>query len=61
MSDAEAAADMKVQAGTPSDIPGTEPAVAALSLKQRAVSEMVGTALLLATVVGSGIMGEQLA
>lgn len=31
------------------------------SLTQRAVSEFVGTGLLLATVVGSGIMGEQLA
>jgi glycerol uptake facilitator-like aquaporin len=30
------------------------------SLARRAVSELVGTALLLATVVGSGIMGEQL-
>ena len=29
------------------------------SLSQRAVSEFVGTALLLATVVGSGIMGER--
>jgi glycerol uptake facilitator-like aquaporin len=33
----------------------------AASLTQRAVSELVGTALLLATVVGSGIMGERLA
>ncbi len=31
------------------------------SLSKRAVSEFVGTALLLATVVGSGIMGEKLA
>lgn len=31
-----------------------------LSLSRRAVSEAVGTALLLATVVGSGIMGERL-
>jgi glycerol uptake facilitator-like aquaporin len=31
------------------------------SLSRRVVSEFVGTALLLATVVGSGIMGEQLA
>ena len=31
------------------------------SLMRRAVSEAVGTAMLLATVVGSGIMGEQLA
>lgn len=31
------------------------------SLPKRAVSELVGTALLLATVVGSGIMGEKLA
>jgi glycerol uptake facilitator-like aquaporin len=31
------------------------------SLAQRAVAELVGTALLLATVVGSGIMGETLA
>jgi glycerol uptake facilitator-like aquaporin len=31
------------------------------SLARRAVSELVGTALLLATVVGSGIMGERLA
>jgi len=31
------------------------------TLAQRAVSEAVGTALLLATVVGSGIMGERLA
>ncbi len=31
------------------------------SLAKRAVSEFVGTALLLATVVGSGIMGERLA
>jgi glycerol uptake facilitator-like aquaporin len=35
--------------------------VKAASLTQRAVSEFVGTALLLATVVGSGIMGERLA
>ncbi len=31
------------------------------SISQRAVSEAIGTALLLATVVGSGIMGERLA
>src|SRR5580693_10665075 len=31
------------------------------SLPKRAVAELVGTALLLATVVGSGIMGETLA
>jgi glycerol uptake facilitator-like aquaporin len=31
------------------------------TLARRAVSELVGTALLLATVVGSGIMGEKLA
>jgi glycerol uptake facilitator-like aquaporin len=31
------------------------------SLSQRAVAELLGTALLLATVVGSGIMGERLA
>ena len=31
------------------------------SLSKRAVSEAVGTALLLAAVVGSGIMGERLA
>jgi glycerol uptake facilitator-like aquaporin len=31
-----------------------------MSLRRRAVSEGVGTALLLATVVGSGIMGERL-
>ncbi len=30
-------------------------------LARRAVAETVGTALLLATVVGSGIMGERLA
>lgn len=32
-----------------------------IDLKRRAVAEAVGTALLLATVVGSGIMGERLA
>src|SRR5919107_2995349 len=32
-----------------------------MSLTRRAVAEAVGTALLLATVVGSGIMGERLA
>src|SRR5882724_8014199 len=31
------------------------------NLARRAVAEIVGTALLLATVVGSGIMGERLA
>ena len=31
------------------------------SLKRRVVGEAVGTAMLLATVVGSGIMGERLA
>src|SRR3954466_6306208 len=34
---------------------------AAPDLARRAVAEFVGTALLLATVVGSGIMGERLA
>jgi glycerol uptake facilitator-like aquaporin len=34
---------------------------AAVDLPRRAVAEALGTALLLATVVGSGIMGEQLA
>jgi glycerol uptake facilitator-like aquaporin len=37
------------------------PAPAPASLRQRVVAEGVGTALLLATVVGSGIMGERLA
>ena len=37
------------------------PAVKQASLARRAVAEGVGTALLLAAVVGSGIMGEQLA
>src|SRR5262249_54576308 len=32
-----------------------------LSLKRRVVAEAIGTAFLLATVVGSGIMGERLA
>jgi len=32
-----------------------------MNLSRRAASELVGTALLLATVVGSGIMGERLA
>jgi glycerol uptake facilitator-like aquaporin len=35
--------------------------VAAADLSRRAVAEALGTALLLATVVGSGIMGEKLA
>ena len=35
--------------------------VPARSLARRAVAEGVGTALLLAAVVGSGIMGERLA
>jgi len=34
---------------------------AAVDLPRRAVAEGLGTALLLATVVGSGIMGERLA
>src|SRR6201985_2532461 len=33
----------------------------AISLSRRATAELLGTALLLATVVGSGIMGERLA
>src|SRR5215475_9833011 len=36
-------------------------AAAAVDLPRRAVAEALGTALLLATVVGSGIMGERLA
>jgi glycerol uptake facilitator-like aquaporin len=34
---------------------------AAVDLRRRAVAEAIGTGLLLATVVGSGIMGEKLA
>lgn len=34
---------------------------AAIELRRRAVAEGLGTALLLATVIGSGIMGEKLA
>jgi glycerol uptake facilitator-like aquaporin len=36
-------------------------AISILTLGQRLVGELVGTAMLLATVVGSGIMGERLA
>jgi glycerol uptake facilitator-like aquaporin len=35
--------------------------VAAVDLRRRAVAEALGTALLLATVIGSGIMGDKLA
>ena len=37
------------------------PVAAAVDLRRRAVAEAIGTGLLLATVVGSGIMGERLA
>lgn len=41
--------------------PSPSPVAAAVSLNRRIGAEALGTAFLLATVVGSGIMGEQLA
>jgi glycerol uptake facilitator-like aquaporin len=44
-----------------SQSPKAAPTPASPNLERRAVSELVGTAFLLAAVVGSGIMGERLA
>jgi glycerol uptake facilitator-like aquaporin len=56
------------QAGTPKETPTAPPTIAIaaavsvpIGLTKRTVSEALGTALLLAAVVGSGVMGERLA
>ncbi len=48
-------------AARPTSTEPRRPVAAAVDLPRKAVAEALGTALLLATVVGSGIMGESLA